>query len=527
MKTNTLMPLGVRGVLIAGATVAIFASLVMLAYADVAPTVTATIDNGSNTAISSAPIGTPVHASVTVASTSATTSPTGTVSFSRYDNTSCLGTATTQSGVSLTNGMASSSNFNVPATGLSYKVHYDGQSGIFSSADSSCVQVSATGSSTSLTTTLSSTSVSVGSSVSESATLAGAASNAGGSVSYVVYNDNSCSTALVGAGVRTVTNALVPNSDNVLFNNAGTYYWKAVYSGDASNNAASSSCLALSVSALATSTPTPTTTGMVVGTVYNDANTNLTKDSGENGIAGFTVHLRQGSGFGSAVFKTTTTDANGYYSFGNLNSGTYSIELVNMSPWHQDTGDYNSVALSSSTSLTENFAVHNPNNGTSTPTTTPSTISGEVYNDTQPQREAQCREERYRSGSLSTSTTLLVQTRARRSKTPFMTMQRPTQTACTHSLISRNGTYSVEEINKAGWHQDTGDYNKLVIKNGNSFLNTNFGNTAASTSTNHGDGHDNDNGNDKDNGNKGGNHNGLVAELLRSFRLTTVGSEQE
>jgi hypothetical protein len=505
MKTNTLMPLGVRGVLIAGATVAIFASLVMLAYADVAPTVTATIDNGSNTAISSAPIGTPVHASVTVASTSATTSPTGTVSFSRYDNTSCLGTATTQSGVSLTNGMASSSNFNVPATGLSYKVHYDGQSGIFSSADSSCVQVSATGSSTSLTTTLSSTSVSVGSSVSESATLAGAASNAGGSVSYVVYNDNSCSTALVGAGVRTVTNALVPNSDNVLFNNAGTYYWKAVYSGDASNNAASSSCLALSVSALATSTPTPTTTGMVVGTVYNDANTNLTKDSGENGIAGFTVHLRQGSGFGSAVFKTTTTDANGYYSFGNLNSGTYSIELVNMSPWHQDTGDYNSVALSSSTSLTENFAVHNPNNGTSTPTTTPSTISGEVYNDLNHNEKLNAGE----SGIAGFTINLYNSAGAnsgKKMKTPFMTATTDANGMYSFANLPA-GTYSVEEINKAGWHQDTGDYNKLVIKNGNSFPNTNFANTAASTSTNQGHGHDKDNGNGKDNGNKGGNGN--------------------
>src|SRR3569832_906740 len=159
MKTNTIMPLGVRGVLIAGAATALFASLVMLAYADVVPTVTTTAYNSGNTAVSSAPIGSSVYAGAVVASTSATTSPTGTVTFNRYDNTSCVGTPTTQSGVALVNGMASSSAFAVPATGLSYKVHYDGQAGFFSQADSSCVSVAAQGTATSLTTTLSTTSV--------------------------------------------------------------------------------------------------------------------------------------------------------------------------------------------------------------------------------------------------------------------------------------------------------------------------------------------------------------------------------
>ncbi len=499
MKTNTLMPLGVRGVLIAGASVALFASLVMLAYADVAPTVTATITNGSNTAVSTAPIGSSVMAGVTVASTSATTSPTGTVSFSRYDNTSCTGTATTQSGVSLANGMASSSSFSVPATGLSYKVHYDGQSGIFSQADSQCVSVTAQGSSTSLTTTLSSTSVLAGSSVNETATLAGAASNAGGSVAYVVYSDNSCSTAWLGAGVRTVTNTIVPASDSVLFNNAGTYYWKAVYSGDASNSSATSSCLALSV--LATTTA-PTTTGMIVGTVYNDTNTNMSKDSGENGVSGFTVNLRQGTGFGSSIFKTTTTDANGYYTFGNLNSGTYSIELVNMSPWTQDTVDYNSVALSSSTSLTENFAVHNPN-ATSTPTTTPGTISGEVYNDLNHNEKLNVGEAGIAGFTINLYNSAGANS-GKKMKTPFMSATTDANGMYSFANLPA-GTYSVEEINKAGWHQDTGDYNKLVIKNGNSFPNTNFANTASATTTN--PGHGNGDGDGDDHGNKGGNGN--------------------
>ncbi len=35
---------------------------------------------------------------------------------------------------------------------------------------------------------------------------------------------------------------MIPNSGTFAFNTAGTYEWQAVYSGDAKNNAASSSC---------------------------------------------------------------------------------------------------------------------------------------------------------------------------------------------------------------------------------------------------------------------------------------------
>jgi hypothetical protein len=475
MKPNTLMPLGVRGFLIAGAAVALFASLVMLAYADVAPTVTTTVYTSGNTAISSAAIGSSVYAGATVASSSATTSPTGTVTFSRYDNTSCTGTATTQSGVALVNGAASSSAFTVPATGLSYKAHFNGQSGVYSEADSQCVPVTAQGSSTSLSTTLSSTSVSAGSTVNETSTLSGASSVAGGSVAYVVYSDNSCNTALVGAGVRTVTNAIVPASDSVLFNFPGTYYWKAVYSGDANNTAATSSCLALSVVATTTA---PTSTALISGTVYNDANLNMSKDGSESGVASFTVNLRQGTGFGGAIFKTTTSDSNGLYSFGSLANGTYSIELINMSGWQQDTPDYNSVTISGQANQTgKDFAVHST--ATSTPTTTPGTISGKVYNDTNKNEKLDSGE----AGIAGFTINLYNSAKAnsgKKMKTPFMTTTSDANGNFSFAGLA-NGTYSVEEINKAGWHQDTSDYMKLVIKNGNSFPNTNFGNFAAST----------------------------------------------
>jgi hypothetical protein len=43
-------------------------------------------------------------------------------------------------------------------------------------------------------------------------------------------------------GTKTVTNGVVPDSNSVTFNSAGTFYWQASYSGDANNLSAKSTC---------------------------------------------------------------------------------------------------------------------------------------------------------------------------------------------------------------------------------------------------------------------------------------------
>ncbi len=93
-----------------------------------------------------------------------------------------------------------------------------------------------------ISTLLSATSVAVGSTVHDSATLSGATSNAGGTVAYTVYTDSACSLGAQSAGTKTVTNGVVPDSNGITFNSAGDFYWQAVYSGDANNNAATSVC---------------------------------------------------------------------------------------------------------------------------------------------------------------------------------------------------------------------------------------------------------------------------------------------
>jgi len=78
--------------------------------------------------------------------------------------------------------------------------------------------------------------------VHDSATLTGTTADAGGTVKYTVYSNDTCTDNPQDAGTKTVINGSVPDSDPITFNNAGTFYWQAVYSGDANNDGATSAC---------------------------------------------------------------------------------------------------------------------------------------------------------------------------------------------------------------------------------------------------------------------------------------------
>ena len=93
-----------------------------------------------------------------------------------------------------------------------------------------------------ISTTLSDSVPVVGQPVHDSAALSGATSDAGGSVTYTYYTDNLCSQNPVAVGTVAVTDGLVPDSNTITFSSAGTYYWQAVYSGDANNQGATSTC---------------------------------------------------------------------------------------------------------------------------------------------------------------------------------------------------------------------------------------------------------------------------------------------
>jgi uncharacterized repeat protein (TIGR01451 family) len=78
--------------------------------------------------------------------------------------------------------------------------------------------------------------------VHDSAALTGATTDAGGTVTYSVYSNSSCTNKVADGGTVAVSNGLVPDSNDVTFDTPGTYYWQASYSGDANNLAAVSTC---------------------------------------------------------------------------------------------------------------------------------------------------------------------------------------------------------------------------------------------------------------------------------------------
>jgi hypothetical protein len=81
-------------------------------------------------------------------------------------------------------------------------------------------------------------------------------------------------------------------------------------------------------------------TATISGQIYNDVNGNGQQDTGDNGLAGWTVFLdTDNNGKLDNGEVSTTTDSNGNYSFGELASGTYHVREVTPSGWVQTTSN--------------------------------------------------------------------------------------------------------------------------------------------------------------------------------------------
>jgi IgGFc binding protein/Bacterial Ig-like domain (group 1) len=223
-----------------------------------APTTLATSLSGgesSGTAIS-VPAGTAVTDSATLSGAVASAA-TGTVTYTVYSDSACtrqVGGGTAQS-ISTPGTLPASGAVTLSTPGTYYwTASYSGDASNLASS-SSCgsetVAVSSVATPTSLATTLTggartgtAITVPAGTAVTDSATLSGtSAATATGTVTYNVYSDSAC-TKLVKAGTaeHITTPGTLPASAAVTLSAAGTYYWQAAYSGDASNQAADSTC---------------------------------------------------------------------------------------------------------------------------------------------------------------------------------------------------------------------------------------------------------------------------------------------
>ncbi len=95
-----------------------------------------------------------------------------------------------------------------------------------------------------------------------------------------------------------------------------------------------------------------TSTNNISGTVFDDANNNGSFDSGEQVIPNVTITLYDQN---NNVVATTTTGANGTYSFNNLPAGVYTVVETNPSGYISTTLDHVGVTLSSGTNAVVNY----------------------------------------------------------------------------------------------------------------------------------------------------------------------------
>lgn len=205
-----------------------------------------------------------------------------------------------------------------------------------------------------IATTLKPATVTVGGSVTDSAALTGATSNAGGTVTYTVYSNSACTTGAQAAGTKTVTNGVIPDSDAVTFSTAGDYYWQAVYSGDANNNGATSTCTEEHL-VVTKAQPTVATAQDLI------PNDNFTLSSGfgtPTGTIIFNLYAPSDATCSGtpALTQTVTVNGNGTYSTTN---STFHAATTGTWRWASSySGDANNLAASSACGV-ENFTITN------------------------------------------------------------------------------------------------------------------------------------------------------------------------
>ncbi len=277
-------------------------------------------------------IGGSVHDSATLSGVTGNAG--GTLSYTIYTDDTCKTQATTgalgvisaqPTAVTVTNGVVSDSadvTFNAAGT-FYWQAVYSGDANNLPSTSGCTSETLVVVPNTTATATLLSNlgPIAIGGSVHDSATLSGATLNAGGTLSYTIYTDQFClnqaDTNLISAQPSTVnvTNGIVPNSDDVTFKMAGTFYWQAVYSGDANNTGSTSACTSETL-VVSANVPTVTTT------VKDANNTDVTNSA----VAiGSVLH-------DTSVIAGATSDAGGTISYNLYSDADCSTKVLDLTP---------------------------------------------------------------------------------------------------------------------------------------------------------------------------------------------------
>jgi len=258
-------------------------------------------------------VGTPWYDTATLHG--ATVLAGGQVQYTVYSDSQCNGNAgdniTAIDSVNVSGGIVPDLPSQVGrAGGFSVRASYSGDA-LNAPAVASCEVIQILRAAPSLTTALSATSIAVGGSFGDSATLSGGTPDAGGAVTYFLYDDGDCGSATGQSSLAPVTNGVVPSSSQftAVGSTSGYLSVLAVYSGDDKNRGTSAACEQLSLTATAMVAISCTPDGTSPGTPTACA-VSVTAIVGP--IAGEAVSLRSSSATGTFSPAVCTLNRSGF-----------------------------------------------------------------------------------------------------------------------------------------------------------------------------------------------------------------------
>ena len=167
----------------------------------------------------------------------------------------------------------------------------------------------------SLSTELNASTITAGTTDSDTATLSSdfVPGGSGGTVTFTVYSDNGCGTSVGGPDTVPIDEGTgIAVSDALTFDDVGTFYWVAAFSGDQNNMPAQSGCAAeqMVVKAAPTVSTSLTQPSITVGSTDTDTAT-LSSDfvpGGTGGQVTFTVYSDSGCGTSVGSPDTVSID---------------------------------------------------------------------------------------------------------------------------------------------------------------------------------------------------------------------------
>jgi hypothetical protein len=273
-------------------------------------------------------------------------SPTGTVTFNLYSNSSGTGTLVTDANVALVNGVATSPGYTATATGTDYWVAtYNGDSNNVSVSSGTALEsVVITPATPAINTSQQPATAIVGSSIADTATVTGGYSPTG-TVTFNLYSNSSGTGTLVTDANVPLVNG-VATSPGYTATATGTDYWVATYNGDSNNSPVSSGTASEPVT-ITPATPaintSQTPVSATVGTSIADAAT-VTGGYSPTGTVTFNLYSNS-SGTG-----TLATDANMPLVSGVATSPGYTATATGTDYWVATyNGNSNNVSVSSGT----------------------------------------------------------------------------------------------------------------------------------------------------------------------------------